>query len=1026
MTIINSKKPEITVLFNNQRQNKPMLSIILVDWSCRESIHAIDYLNKQSINRDQYEIIWIEYYSRHNADIETVLKKNKKSGHHVIDKWLILNMPDDTLYHKHLMYNAGIAASRGEVVTFCDSDAIFGVNFTKNILESFKQDKDIVLHLDEVSNTDKGFYPFSHPSIDDILTRGSVNWKTAPVDCLATNVCVGTTTGLSDKDDSLHALNYGACMSALRQELINIGGADEHMDYLGYVSGAYEMTFRLLNTGKKEVWHHEEFLYHVWHPGHQGDGNYVGPHDGKLISLRAVENLKTNKVTPFVENEAIKALQTDADLTFDALKDKLINPEYTTSWSYFNVSKSPEFKMLYSSKPFTGKFKKIKERQKSNLTTENVRVWKDPVEICLYDEFHIIKFYDTFYALPIELGKVDFKIDEHHHLPGILKDKDFDNLKKAVDVKGKRIIEEVKLVNQPTLLKAYYGHNIVSYLNRFYAIPHGAGKIDFIGGEHKDHPAVKVADTEQEVVAMIDDATLRVISTYKDHQIIKYGRCFYGLPKSLGYVDLFDARERNRIQMLKAKTQAGLERLINDLGECFLDDDNVQDSYANKQLKDEKQQDGTEATPVDERLKEVEYGGWIPIFKKFGDCGNHPQFRHLETSPDGYKFIYSKNKIDRKQGLVNLWWIRLLKLFRLLLLVIPVLKLFFASLIRGAKLKPIVEFLRNRGIRSQLMVPLSSNLVFLPSVPFTYGQTPWVMEVEDTTSMFFPALHNGRTADLDITACTYYPILKAMLELKSCKGIITHVKSTAESIPLIFKNDELARKITYMPLGVKLPQKFFIKKSFECVNILFTISWHQNAESFFLRGGHDLLEAYQIIQGHYPNVHLILRTSLLSNMDKHYMDIINGCNVRLIDSYLSNKEMQILLDQADIYVLPSARIHVVSILQAMANGLAVVVSDGWGIEEYVVHGYNGIVLKGRYGKVSWIDPQSGMLKEDYSHMFEPDPVIVEGLVGSLSALIENRQFRHQLGRNARNDVENRYNVKNWNDGLKKAFDMALN
>ncbi|KJU86719.1 hypothetical protein MBAV_001087, partial [Candidatus Magnetobacterium bavaricum] len=68
-------------------------------------------------------------------------------------------------------------------------------------------------------------------------------------------------------------------------------------------------------------------------------------------------------------------------------------------------------------------------------------------------------------------------------------------------------------------------------------------------------------------------------------------------------------------------------------------------------------------------------------------------------------------------------------------------------------------------------------------------------------------------------------------------------------------------------------------------------------------------------------------------MDKRYLDIISGCNVRLIDTYLSNREMQILLDQADIYVLPSARIHVVSILQAMANGLAVVVSDGWGIEE---------------------------------------------------------------------------------------------
>ena len=44
------------------------------------------------------------------------------------------------------------------------------------------------------------------------------------------------------------------------------------------------------------------------------------------------------------------------------------------------------------------------------------------------------------------------------------------------------------------------------------------------------------------------------------------------------------------------------------------------------------------------------------------------------------------------------------------------------------------------------------------------------------------------------------------------------------------------------------------------------------------------------------------------------------------------------LRSVDIYLLPSARIHVVSILQAMSYGLAVVASDGWGIEEYIEHG----------------------------------------------------------------------------------------
>ena len=65
----------------------------------------------------------------------------------------------------------------------------------------------------------------------------------------------GKTTGLLDNVDPLHTRNYGACMSALREDLLKIGGADEHIDYLEHICGPYEMTFRLVNAGKREVWY---------------------------------------------------------------------------------------------------------------------------------------------------------------------------------------------------------------------------------------------------------------------------------------------------------------------------------------------------------------------------------------------------------------------------------------------------------------------------------------------------------------------------------------------------------------------------------------------------------------------------------------------------------------------------------------------------------------------------------------------------------------------------------------------------
>jgi len=65
---------------------------------------------------------------------------------------------------------------------------------------------------------------------------------------------------LLDKADPLHTRNYGACMSALREDLVDIGGADEHLDYLGHICGPYEMTFRLVNAGRKEIWHPKNFF----------------------------------------------------------------------------------------------------------------------------------------------------------------------------------------------------------------------------------------------------------------------------------------------------------------------------------------------------------------------------------------------------------------------------------------------------------------------------------------------------------------------------------------------------------------------------------------------------------------------------------------------------------------------------------------------------------------------------------------------------------------------------------------------
>src|SRR5215475_11668960 len=118
------------------------------------------------------------------------------------------------------------------------------------------------------------------------------------------------TAGLCDTIDKLHTRNYGACFCAWRRDLIAIGGADEHLDYVGHICGPYEITFRLVNQGRREVWHQSHFIYHTWHPGTERLRNYIGPNDGRGLSKTALNIRKSGRVMPLRENKAIQLERT--------------------------------------------------------------------------------------------------------------------------------------------------------------------------------------------------------------------------------------------------------------------------------------------------------------------------------------------------------------------------------------------------------------------------------------------------------------------------------------------------------------------------------------------------------------------------------------------------------------------------------------------------------------------------------------------------------------------------------------------
>jgi glycosyltransferase involved in cell wall biosynthesis len=530
------------------------------------------------------------------------------------------------------------------------------------------------------------------------------------------------------------------------------------------------------------------------------------------------------------------------------------------------------------------------------------------------------------------------------------------------------------------------------------------------------------ASTTQELEALLGDFDTtrhqpRPVASYEGYNLVRHRGTIYGVPQVAGPVDVSQEEQRRRAGVISGETCQKVQELI---------------------------RSALDAVPI-------EFAGWLPIYEASGNCGRHPQFTHTAKPPQGYRFTCSapprRHGASRWQRLVR----RLIKsvsrravvlwlLIRLpcsvlgggagfaprarLRALVAMVRLFFLLVCRGARVGAVLRFLRSRHHQSQVLLAPHRGLIFFPSMPFTYGQNPWVVEIEDAATLFCPFVANGQTSDLQLVDSPYFPIVKTLLESDECKAIVTHMQSTARMLPVLFGSDTIRAKVCYTPLGVKPAGRWQCHEESEHLHLLFTTSWHQKPSSFYVRGGLDVLEAFAILHERYPHLRLTLRTNL-PPLDDHYHRIIEQGWVRIINRFLSAEEMETLLADSHVFLLPAARVHIVSLLEAMSHGLVVVTSDGWGFEEYVAHERNGVIVKGRYGKVSWADEKAGMLREDYEPMLTCDPTVVDGLVAAVSGLVEDRDLRQRLGRTARLDVQTTYSLQRWNRGLKEALDQAL-
>ncbi|MBM4045202.1 MAG: glycosyltransferase [Planctomycetes bacterium] len=207
----------------------PLVSLILLDWSVRERFHAFDWLARQDVPREQFETIWIELYDR---VVPVAMDKAD----------VVITCDQKGLYEKHAAYNVGLLHAKGQLVTVCDSDAVFPPDFISSILRSFglaqsSEARPLVLMHHEKRT------PHTYPDgLSDLADLARHPWE--PI-----------------------RPNLGACMTVRRADAIRFGGFDEHPSFRGYLCGPYDLGWRLVNAGIPEVWHDETVtLWHFNHP----------------------------------------------------------------------------------------------------------------------------------------------------------------------------------------------------------------------------------------------------------------------------------------------------------------------------------------------------------------------------------------------------------------------------------------------------------------------------------------------------------------------------------------------------------------------------------------------------------------------------------------------------------------------------------------------------------------------------------------------------------------------------------------
>lgn len=268
-------------------------------------------------------------------------------------------------------------------------------------------------------------------------------------------------------------------------------------------------------------------------------------------------------------------------------------------------------------------------------------------------------------------------------------------------------------------------------------------------------------------------------------------------------------------------------------------------------------------------------------------------------------------------------------------------------------------------------------------------------------------------------------VISNALANKHCKFILPWSYWAKDTLLRSIDCSNLLDKIKVVHYTVN--PKSFTKEKHDGVNFLFVGSSNpMNVRNIQFKNLREVIIAFDNIAPKYDNVNLIIRSYLpepLKNLAK------KNKAITVIDKFLSKEELDLLYKKADVFVLPSHETMGTALLDAMSFELPVIAMNLYDIPELINHMENGILLTPPAG-ISYYDKNG--CPPDYSRQFNEgitkySTVIIKQLEEYFCTLIENKQLRLLLARNARESIENgTFSIQKRNEELRKVFESATN